>query len=252
MPFISSSLLALKQIKKQLAQSLTTGNDTFGSPPTSGSASSLYAAEAGLARHPNSATADAANVARLNEEESALAADINRTISAMTDLIERKMMPCAERTGKSQHILLVKRYREILFDCSADFKKTSAAVARKREQMELFRGSRATSGGSSGQGNGNGADDEAMEHLLRERNAIGNSLQTADSVLGQAAEVHSELRSQGSALRGVRGTVMSIAGNVPGLNRLIDNIRKKRNKDDMIVSGVIASCILFTLWYVLG
>jgi len=239
---------------QQLAQSLTTGNDTFGSPPTSGSASSLYAAEAGLARHPNSATPDAANVARLNEEESALAADINRTISAMTDLIERKMMPCAERTGKSQHILLVKRYREILFDCSADFKKTSAAVARKREQMELFRGasSRAASGGSSGHGQGNGEDDEAMEHLLRERNAIGNSLQTADSVLGQAAEVHSELRSQGSALRGVRGTMMSIANNVPGLNRLIDNIRKKRNKDDMIVSGVIAACILFTLWYVLG
>lgn len=169
----------------------------------------------------------------------------------MTDVIERKMMPCAERTGKSQHTLLVKRYREILFDCSTDFKKTSAAVARKREQMELFRGAN-TGGGGSGHGNGNGEDDEAMEHLLRERNAIGNAHKAADSVIGQAAEVHSELRNQGSSLRGVQGTMMAIANNVPGLNRLIDNIKKKRNQDDLIVSGVIAFCILFTLWYVLG
>ena len=188
----------------------------------------------------------------LNEEETALAADINRTISSMTDLIERRMMPCAERTGRSQHTLLVKRYREILFDCSADFKKTSAAVARKREQAELFRGANTGGGGNGSGGGGNGGRDEGMEHLLRERSAIGNSLRAADDVLGQAAEVQSELRTQGSSLRGAQGTMLAIAANVPGVNQLIDKIRKKRNKDDIIVSGVIAFCILFTLWYVLG
>ena len=188
----------------------------------------------------------------LNEEETALAADVNRTISSMTDLIERRMMPCAERTGRSQHTLLVKRYREILFDCSADFKKTSAAVARKREQAELFRGANTGGGGGNGGGGSNGGRDEGMEHLLRERSAIGNSLRAADDVLGQAAEVQSELRTQGSSLRGAQGTMLAIAANVPGVNQLIDKIRKKRNKDDIILSGVIAFCILFTLWYVLG
>ena len=206
-----------------------------------------------MARHSSSAASSKSNQANadaLNEEEATLAADINRTISSMTDLIERRMKPCAERTGKSQHTLLVKRYREILFDCSADFKKTSAAVARKREQAELFRGAN-TGGGMGRSGNGSGHD-EGMEHLLRERNAIGNSMKAADAVLGQAAEVQSELRSQGASLRGVQGTMLAIAGNVPGLNVLIDKIRKKRNQDDMIVSGVIAFCILFTLYYVFG
>mmetsp|Transcript_26408 Transcript_26408/g.76219 ORF Transcript_26408/g.76219 Transcript_26408/m.76219 type:complete len:269 (+) Transcript_26408:507-1313(+) len=236
---------------QQLAQSLTTGDDSpFGGPPSHSGHSSLYAAEAGMARHSASSKTSQANTDALNEEEATLAADINRTISSMTDLIERRMMPCAERTGKSQHTLLVKRYREILFDCSADFKKTSAAVARKREQAELFRGAN-TGGGGMGGGNG-GGNDEGMEHLLRERNAIGNSMKAADAVLGQAAEVQSELRSQGSSLRGVQGTMLAIAGNIPGVNMLIDKIRKKRNKDDVIVSGVIAVCILFTLWYVLG
>ena len=207
-----------------------------------------------MARHSSSAASSKSNQANteaLNEEEAALAADINRTISSMTDLIERRMKPCAERTGKSQHTLLVKRYREILFDCSADFKKTSAAVARKREQAELFRGAN-TGGGMGGNGGGGDGHDEGMDHLLRERNAIGNSMKAADAVLGQAAEVQSELRSQGASLRGIQGTMLAIAGNVPGLNVLIDKIRKKRNQDDMIVSGVIAFCILFTLWYVLG
>ena len=238
----------------QLAQSLTTGDDSpFGGPSSHSGHSSLYAAEAGMARHSSSAASSKSNQANadaLNEEEATLAADINRTISSMTDLIERRMKPCAERTGKSQHTLLVKRYREILFDCSADFKKTSAAVARKREQAELFRGAN-TGGGMGGNGGGDGHD-EGMEHLLRERNAIGNSMKAADAVLGQAAEVQSELRSQGASLRGIQGTMLAIAGNVPGLNVLIEKIRKKRNQDDMIVSGVIAFCILFTLWYVLG
>ena len=199
--------------------------------------------------HPSSSSSRSSGQDALNEEEAALAADIHRTITSMTDLIERRMMPCAERTGRSQHTLLVKRYREILFDCSADFKKTSAAVARKREQAELFRGANASGGGN---GNGGSGMDEGMEHLLRERNAIGNSMKAADAVLGQASEVQSELRSQGASLRGVQGTMLAIAGNVPGLNVLIDKIRKKRNKDDVIVSGVIAFCILFTLWYMFG
>ena len=93
--------------------------------------------------------------------------------------------------------------------------------------------------------------DPAMEQLLRERNAIGNSLNSAKSVLGQASEVRSALASQGSALRGVGGKVKLIASHVPGLNSLIENIRRKRGRDDAIVSGVIAFCILFTLWYVL-
>ena len=170
-------------------------------------------------------------------------------MSTMTELINTKMAPAAERTGRSQHSLLVKRYREILFDCGADFNKTSAAVARRREAKELFRGATAAATGSSSGGSGPNPE---MEQLLRERNAIDNSMKSANSVLNQAAGVRSELRSQGASLRGVGGTMATIAGNIPGLNGLIDKIRKKRQQDDRVVSGVVAACILFTLWYLLG
>jgi len=232
---------------QQVAQRITTGSDSdhLGHGSGRNKSSLLESAETGTLQHNGGSNGGDSS---MEEEERSLAVDISRNISNMSDLIERRMAPAAERTGKSQHSLLVKRYREILFDCTADFKKTSAAVARRRETMELFRG-------ASGGGRGNGEDegeDPAMEHLLRERNAIENSHRAAMNVVGQAEEIRSDLRGQGQSLRGVQGTMMTMAGNVPGLNRLIDNIRKKRNKDDMIVSGVIAACILFTIWYLFG
>ena len=183
----------------------------------------------------------------VDEEEAALSTDIRRTMSSMTELINTRMAPAAERTGRPQHSLLVKRYREILFDCNADYSKTSAAVARRREARELFRGATTAGGGGGG-----GGGDASTEQLLRERNAIDNSMKSANSVLSQAASVRSELRTQGASLRGVTGTMARIAGNVPGLNGLISMIQKKRQQDDRVVGGVVAACILFTMWYLFG
>eukprot|EP00581_Thalassiosira_minuscula_P014191 CAMPEP_0183722928 /NCGR_PEP_ID=MMETSP0737-20130205/14726_1 /TAXON_ID=385413 /ORGANISM="Thalassiosira miniscula, Strain CCMP1093" /LENGTH=275 /DNA_ID=CAMNT_0025953175 /DNA_START=446 /DNA_END=1273 /DNA_ORIENTATION=+ len=230
---------------QQLAQRLTVG-DSNGAGPSDESLSQ----RSSLLDHAETGTASSAysdkkktNDKNIDEEEATLSKDIHRTMSTMTELINTKMAPAAERTGRSQHSLLVKRYREILFDCGADYNKTSAAVARRREARELFRG--AVSRGEGGR-------DEAMEQLLRERNAIDNSMKSAAGVLNQAASVRSELRTQGASLRGVTGTMAAIAGNIPGLNGLIDKIRKKRQQDDRVVSGVVAACILFTLWYLFG
>lgn len=88
-----------------------------------------------------------------------------------------------------------------------------------------------------------------MEHLLRERNHIGNSMNAAASVIAQASEVRSDLRLQGLSLGRVQSTMGKIASNIPGLNTLVEKIRRKKSLDDKVVAGVIASCILFTLWY---
>jgi len=179
------------------------------------------------------------------EEEAQLRGDIQRNLSALQDLIQTRLKPAADMSGKSQHQLLVKRYREILFDLTSDFQKTSTQLTRKKEQMELFAGANTS-------GNGNSEQDEAMQHLLRERNHIHNSLSASANVINQATEIHSDLRTQGMSLRGVQGTILRMTSNIPGLNRLVENIRRRRARDDMIVSGVIAACILFTLWYIFG
>ena len=70
---------------------------------------------------------------KLDNEETSLSKDIQRTISQMNELINTKMAPSSECTGKAQHALLVKRYREIVFDCNAEYSKTCASIVRRRE-----------------------------------------------------------------------------------------------------------------------
>ena len=233
----------------QLAQRMAKG-DSFATEQSSTSSSLLDSTEAGnrsgsMGYNNGKSSRMNDKNKNINEEESSLSSDISRTIAAMSDLINNRMSPAAEKTGRSQHVLLVKRYREILFDCSTDFQKTSAAVARRREAMELF----SKKDGSMGGGMTSDVDLDT-EQLLRERNAIGSSLSAASNIIGQAEEIRNDLRMQGSSLKSAQATVLSIASNVPGLNYLIESIRRKRNRDDMIVSCVIAGCILFTLWYI--
>jgi Golgi SNAP receptor complex protein 1 len=197
------------------------------SPPESAS-NELYLAESGL---------------HSTEDEATLRHDIQRTLTTLQDLITTQLQPASEKAGSQNATLLVKRYREILFDLSGDFEKSRQSHVRKQERVKLMEGARSSSSEQV---------DPGMDHLLRERNHIHNSLNSASAVVAQASEVRSDLRNQGLSLGRVQSTVGRIMGNIPGINTLVENIRRKRSKDDMIVAGVIASCILFTLWYLFG
>jgi len=176
------------------------------------------------------------------DEESSLQAEITRLKNHLQDLIQNQLSRSAA-TGSQ--IAMVQRYREILQDMVSDFSKSQLLVQRARERKELM--------GSASAGVGSGSStDPAMEQLLRERNHIHNSMNAANSVLGQADSVQQNLRSQGRSLRNTGGLLGQITTNVPGLNHLVDQIRRRRSRDDKIVAGVIAFCICFTLWYAIG
>jgi Golgi SNAP receptor complex protein 1 len=179
------------------------------------------------------------------EDEATLRHDIQRTHTALEDLVKLQMQPAADRVGNQSASLLVKRYREILFDLKEDFERSRSTYSHKQERAQLMSGARTSLDSGA-------ADDPAMEHLMRERNHIANSQNAAASVINQASEIRSDLRNQGQALGRVTSTMGQIAGNIPGLNTVMEQIKRKRSKDDKIVAGVIAFCILFTLWYLFG
>lgn len=91
-----------------------------------------------------------------------------------------------------------------------------------------------------------------MDSLLRERNHIQNSMSAASSVLGQAENIRQDLHWQGRSLRSTGSLMGQIASNIPGINHLVDQIRRRRLQDDKVVAGVIATCVVFTLWYMFG
>ncbi|CAB1119809.1 unnamed protein product [Ectocarpus sp. CCAP 1310/34] len=175
-------------------------------------------------------------------QEQLLAGEIDELLSALGDCNERMGAEVAKGARKADSAML-QRYREILFDFSTEFKKTSAALQRKRDTAELFKSSRADRGG------GDGTGDFEQEHLLREQNAIHNSLQSATGVLGQAAEARESLRHQRATLGAASSTLSSMQNRFPAINRVVEAIQKKKAKDRLIIAAVMAACIFFTFWY---
>ena len=176
----------------------------------------------------------------VNDKEQAMALqhDIQRSLQALQDWIATRLDPAAET---SHQMLVVKRYREIVFDLTGDYQKAQQVWQRSQQRMELFKGADRSGSGE--------IQDPAMDSLLRERNHIQNSLNSAGAVLGQAESIRSDLGQQRLGLGRVQSGIGSIVTSIPGINGLVDAIRRKRSKDDKILAGVIASCILFTLWY---
>mmetsp|Transcript_20974 Transcript_20974/g.45642 ORF Transcript_20974/g.45642 Transcript_20974/m.45642 type:complete len:236 (-) Transcript_20974:338-1045(-) len=179
------------------------------------------------------------------EDEAALRHDIQRTMTNLQDLVNTQLQPAAEKSGKT---LLVKRYREILFDLSGDFEKSRQAHTRKIERAKLMEGANA----NNNRRNPLEVDNMGMDHLMRERSHISNSQSAAAGVINQAVEIRNDLRSQGMSLGRAQSAMGQIASSIPGINTLVEQIRRKRSKDDMIVAGVIAVCILITLFYLFG
>jgi Golgi SNAP receptor complex protein 1 len=178
------------------------------------------------------------------DEEKVIQQDISLLLAQLQKLVGQDM-PRAATTPHTTAI--VNRYQTILSDLRSDIDKTTARVRQAKERQELLAGSN-----NSGGGSGMNVQDPAMEHLLRERNHIHNSMRAADSVLGQADNIRSDLRTQGRSLRSTGSLLGQITQQVPGLNHLVEHIRRRRSRDDYIVAGVIASCILVTMWYVFG
>lgn len=174
------------------------------------------------------------------DEETSLSQEIQRHFSHLQDLISSRLPSVA--IGPSQKAV-VTRYRDILSDLRQDFDKSKQSVVRAKERKELF-------GSSSGASMGGEGNDPAMEHLLRERGHINNSINSASNIIGQADSIRSDLRFQGRSLRNTSSVLGQLTTNIPGLNHLIEQIRRRRSWDDKVVAGVIAICIVFTLWYI--
>jgi golgi SNAP receptor complex member 1 len=179
------------------------------------------------------------------DEEATLQQEIQRLLSHLQDLITGRLSSAARTPG---HQAVVGRYRDILADLRSDLEKSTQTVRRASERRELLQGAAPSPLIASG----NGGNDPAMDHLLRERSHIQNSMSAANNVLGQAESVRTNLRYQGQSLRGAQGMMLQLTSNIPGLNSLVENIRRRRGRDDMVVAGVIATCVVFTLWYMFG
>ena len=112
-----------------------------------------------------------------SSDEQELASDIERDLNDLADCITnmRNCSSATSTTPANHQEVLIKRYHEIHFDYSAEFRNTSTAVNRKRESMELFASSKKVAS--------DGKEDSSVAKLLKERSSIAASMKSINDVI---------------------------------------------------------------------
>ncbi|KAH7519608.1 hypothetical protein FEM48_Zijuj08G0055000 [Ziziphus jujuba var. spinosa] len=85
--------------------------------------------------------------------------------------------------------------------------------------------------------------------LLRERASIHGSISHIDDVISQAQATRAVLGSQRSLFGDVQGKVKLLSDKFPVIRGLLGSIRRRRSRDTLILSAVIAACTLFLIIY---
>lgn len=172
---------------------------------------------------------------------------MERLLSQLTATNEAMGRAIGESAGTRAHTLA--RHRDILRDYSQEFRRQSSVAGAARDRADLL--------GGAGMGGGTialsmgpgGVGSSSAGLLLRERGTIATSHSALDEVMGTAHGVSSSLGQQRELFEGTGNKLAAVGAAFPVVNTLLNAIRRKKNKDNLILGTVIAVCLLFILIY---
>lgn len=167
--------------------------------------------------------------------------EIQALLDKLQDVNDAMSRCAAPATSVSQKLA---RHRDILHEFTQEFRRTRGNLSSMREHADLLssvRGditeSKATGGMSP------------RVHLLRERSSIHGSINQIDEVIGQAQSTRSALSNQRALFGDVQGKVKQLGEKFPVVRGLLGAIKRKKSKDTIILSAVIAACTIFLIIY---
>ncbi|WJX43315.1 Golgi SNAP receptor complex member 1-2, variant 2 [Trifolium repens] len=161
--------------------------------------------------------------------------------------INDSMSRCAASAGPATSVTQkLARHRDILHEFTQEFRRTKGNINSMREHAELLGSVRdditdykQTSSGSM----------SPRMQLLRERAAIHGSTSHIDDVISQAQATRAVLGSQRALFGDVQGKVRLLGDKFPIIRSLLGSIRRRKSRDTLILSAVIAACTLFLIIY---
>jgi len=172
-------------------------------------------------------------------EEQNLSTEIERDLSELYDCVQ-SMRQGNGSTLLAQQEAWIKRYYEIHFDYSTEFRNISSSIQRKKESIELMQSTKK---------NGSDEKESSMTKLLREKMGIAASMKSINEVISQAFETKNALTNQRGTLSNSSGSVTNLSTNVPSIGKLIDGIQKKKNRETIVIGLVIAVLVCFIIWW---
>lgn len=143
------------------------------------------------------------------------------------------------------------RHRDVLGEFTSEFKRVRDAVSTSRDRDALLGGASATRGGRSASGlSTDGLSDTSQtELLMRERSTVHSSTSAVDDVIGAAQATAAALVSQRGIFGGIASNLSGVGSRFGVMHDVLAAIKRKRSKDTMVLSAVVAFCVAFTLIY---
>ncbi|GBG61400.1 hypothetical protein CBR_g20431 [Chara braunii] len=137
------------------------------------------------------------------------------------------------------------RHRDILHEYTQEFRRTRGHINSAREHVELLSSVR----NDISEFKSDGASSSLMSSLLRERGAIHGNLAQLEDVINQAQVTKSTLAQQRMTFTEISSRMSVIADKLPMVRSLLGLIKRKKSKDTIILSLVIAACTIFLIVY---
>ncbi|XP_042014714.1 Golgi SNAP receptor complex member 1-2-like [Salvia splendens] len=159
----------------------------------------------------------------------------------INDSMSRCAASASDTTSVTQKLA---RHRDILHEFTQEFRRIKGNINSMKEHADLLSSVR----DDISEYKASGSVSPRMQ-LLRERAAIHGSISHIDDVISQAQSTREALGSQRSLFGDVQGKVKVLGDKFPVIRGLIGSIRKKRSRDTIILSLVIAACTLFLIIY---
>ncbi|GAB0492724.1 hypothetical protein MMPV_003993 [Pyropia vietnamensis] len=141
---------------------------------------------------------------------------------------------------------MVARHADILRDYTTEFQRTQRALVAAREAADGLAGARAE---LLGGGAGGGGPSTVAGGLYAERSSLSAASAGADAALNAGAALREDLERQRQTFASMVARMDAVGERVPGINRLIGQIRRKRKRDVMVMALVVATLVFLTgLW----
>nr|XP_009388400.2 PREDICTED: Golgi SNAP receptor complex member 1-2-like isoform X2 [Musa acuminata subsp. malaccensis] len=170
--------------------------------------------------------------------------EIETLLARLTDVNEAMSRCAAAAVPTTSVAQKLTRHRDILHEFAQEFKRTRGNIMSMREHAELL-----TSVRNDINEYKTSSSSQAVPNLLRERAAIHGSITQIDEVTSQAEAIKGVLSAQRSTFGEIQGKVKQLSDRFPVIRNLLGMIKRKKSKDTIILSAVIAGCTLFLIIY---
>ena len=134
------------------------------------------------------------------------------------------------------------RHRDVATEFNHEFRRLKDYIEQEREHASLLQGRHRGSNGTLG-------DESNSSAAMRERNSILSSSIAVDDAIGVAQNTASALYEQRGIFNSTISALATAGSKFPVVNNLLVAIKRKKNKDAIVLSAVCAICSALVLIY---